>query len=297
MSFIAFSEPYNPTLEACLQKHLHFELSDPRYLLANAMRYSVMAPGKRIRPLLALAVFQLFSSDIDRILPLACAVELIHVYSLIHDDLTAMDDDDYRRGQLTCHKKFGEDIAVLAGDTLNTYAFELLAQELPRYYSLEKTLHVIREFAQALGILGMAGGQVLDLKSPEAERDVDYLETTHRLKTGVLLKTCIVLPAYLEDASATERAYLAQFGEHLGMLFQIVDDILDVVGSQDELGKSIQKDIAQNKLTYVSYWGLDKARSLAQAEADAALVCLDAIRPRSSAVLEDLIGYLTQRTS
>ncbi|MFA5878876.1 MAG: polyprenyl synthetase family protein [Candidatus Margulisiibacteriota bacterium] len=246
----------------------HETVLDPRSILKEAMIYSLTAKSKRVRPLLVVLVFLLFEKETElyKILPLAGAIEIIHTYSLIHDDLPSMDNDDFRRGQLTCHKKFGEDMAILAGDTLNTFAFELISKELIKSFPAEKVLQVVLELSKALGICGMAGGQVLDLRSELGPRDEAYLTKTHHLKTGALLKVCFTLPGILAGASEEELAKLADLGETIGLLFQIKDDILDVVQEKNILGKSAKKDLAQNKLTYVTLLGLEKAREKAESE-------------------------------
>lgn len=242
--------------------------NDPRDLLKEAMLYSLTAKSKRVRPILVILNFLLFreESELETILPLAAAIEIIHTYSLIHDDLPSMDNDDYRRGQLTCHKKYTEATAILAGDTLNTFAFELISDSLVKYFPAEKVLNVITELAKALGLLGMAGGQMLDLNAELVERDEAYLTRIHNLKTGALLKVCFTLPGLLAGAKEAELEKLANLGETIGLLFQIKDDILDIVQEKNVLGKSAKKDLAQNKLTYVTLLGLDEASKKAETE-------------------------------
>ena len=270
---------------------------DPRQILLEAMQYSLYASAKRVRPLLCFAVFLMYKpkEELNKILPLALAIEMIHTYSLIHDDLPAMDNDDFRRGLPTCHKKFGEDVAILAGDTLNTFVWELIAQELPKYFSGEKVLLVIQEFAQALGLIGMAGGQMLDLKAPEQKRDLEYLLKMHNLKTGALLKAAVVLPAKIIGIDNSELQPLEVFGEKIGLLFQIVDDLLDVIGTKENIGKSLKKDLEHNKLTYVTFWGVEKTKEIAKIEAQEAIFSLNKLNNKNTAVLEDLIEYILHR--
>jgi geranylgeranyl diphosphate synthase, type II len=290
-----FSSEYKHLIESKLKQYLSFKIDDPRAELAEAMLYSISAKAKRIRPLIMIATTKLFNNKVKQIFPLACAIEMIHTYSLIHDDLPAMDNDDFRRGQPTCHKKFGEDIAILAGDTLNTYAFEILAKELPKHYLPENVLQVISMLAIACGVKGMAGGQVLDLKTDISNQDYDYLKKMHALKTGAIIKVCVTLPAILEGASSQELAHLERYGQHLGLLFQIVDDILDVVGKKETLGKSPNKDQEQNKLTYTQLFGLEKAKELMKNEADKAYNQLKSLSGLNTEILEEMIVYLTKR--
>jgi geranylgeranyl diphosphate synthase, type II len=297
MNLEKFSFKYKPIIEQKIQSYFEYGLSDKRRILQEAMLYSLMSKAKRIRPLLVVASFLLFEKEenISKILPLAVVTEIVHTYSLIHDDLPAMDNDDYRRGRLTCHKKYGEDIAVLAGDTLNTFAFELLVQEMQKYYAAEKVLGGIQKFARNLGIFGMAGGQALDLKVVSTDFGEENLRKIHSLKTGALLRFCVEVPAYLLDASREDQNNLAAFGEHLGLLFQIVDDILDVEGSKQDLGKSLHKDAEQNKLTYVALFGLAGAKEKAKEEYALALDNLKALENEKTTLLADFLTYVLKR--
>lgn len=293
--FSAFKKSVIPIIDQALSRFIYFEFTDNRATLEKAIEHSLLAPGKRIRPLLCVATYQLFhpdSKDLNRILPLACAIEMIHTYSLIHDDLPAMDDDDLRRGIPTCHKAFGEDIAILAGDSLNTFAFEVMAKELPVHFSYEKTVHAILMLSHACGIHGMAGGQALDLTN--ATHDEKGLLLTHALKTGTLLKSCITIPAMVSDASPAIQATLDAFGTKLGLLFQIVDDILDVTQESNTLGKTANKDTEQNKLTYVSLYGLEKAKAIVATEQQACLSLLETL-PYNTDLLRELVYLITTR--
>ncbi|MFC1752504.1 polyprenyl synthetase family protein [Thermoproteota archaeon] len=293
--FETFSQLYKPDIESTLNDYLTFNLTDPRHALEQAVKYSIGTKAKRVRPLLMIAVYLMFTKEIKKILPLACAIEMIHTYSLIHDDLPSMDNDDFRRGQLTCHKKFGEDIAILAGDTLNTYAFEIIARELPRFYAPEKVISVIQILAENCGIKGMAGGQVLDLKSPVGKSDNKQLIKIHLLKTGALIKACVVLPSLLENNNQVIHNQLTDMGKSIGLLFQIVDDILDVQGEPDVMGKSLDKDEKQNKLTYVRLFGLEQAQKLAEKEAEKALSILAKCESLNTDTLKNMILYLRDR--
>ncbi|MGE4169888.1 MAG: polyprenyl synthetase family protein [Candidatus Margulisiibacteriota bacterium] len=298
MSFEHFSATFRPIIETALQDQLKVSLTDPRQELVEAMQYSLSTKAKRVRPILALATFQLFDADYTKILPLACAIEMVHTYSLIHDDLPAMDNDDYRRGQLTCHKKFGEDMAILAGDTMHTLAFEILATQLHPPFAAEAVLKTMGILAQSFGLDGMSGGQVLDLKGANGKQDITYLKQTHELKTGALIQTSITTPAILAGAGFDTLVALETYGHHLGLLFQIIDDILDVTGDKETIGKSVGKDLEQNKLTYVSLCGLEGAKQQATEQATLAKAALSLIKNNfNTAVLDSMIAYLEERNS
>jgi len=234
---------------------------DPRAArLVEAMRYSLLAGGKRIRPVLTLATAASRGADPSAVLPAAAALELIHTYSLIHDDLPAIDDDTMRRGQATCHVAFGEDIAILAGDGLFAEAFGLLL--VVQQGTVAARLAAAAEVARATGVRGMVGGQYMDVVG-EA-RDDDDLRVIHALKTGRLIEAAVVCGALLTGAEGADADPYRAYAAELGLLFQIVDDILDEAGDETALGKSVGKDRAQEKVTYVSRHGLEGARRLAR---------------------------------
>lgn len=280
-----------------MAEYIQFGTQDQRKILEDAMLYSVAAGGKRLRPLLVLASHQIFSDQLDTIYPLACAIELLHTYSLIHDDLPSMDNDSLRRGMPTCHIKFGEDIAILAGDTLNTFAFELLSTQLAEHFPAPIVLQVIRGFARACGIQGMSGGQVLDLRGVSLDANSEYLFQTHALKTGALISASVSLPAVLGGATAENLAILTLFGDQIGQLFQIVDDILDVVGNSNALGKSINKDHEQNKLTYIRVFGLDESRRMMKIQAQNARQTLGNLDLPNTSILYSVVDYIETRTT
>ena len=226
--------------------------------LEEAMRYSLLAGGKRVRPVLALATARALGAEPERFLPIACAIELIHTYSLIHDDLPAMDDDELRRGLPTSHRKFGEDVAILAGDGLFAEAMRLACAQPGEP---ARVLAALRELSAATGVDGMVGGQYVDVAV--AERDAEGLRTLHALKTGRLIAAGVGVVLVLEGVAEPEIIPFRQFAGELGVLFQIVDDILDVTGDDERLGKTHGSDERHGKLTYVSLFGLDRARSLA----------------------------------
>lgn len=291
--FDQFSSHYRPLIEAELLSYATFHLRDPRKVLEEAMQYCLLAPAKRIRPLMTLATFFMFSQDYKKIMPCAAAIEMVHTYSLIHDDLPAMDNDDFRRGQQTCHKKFREDIAILAGDTLNTLAFEVMAKHSTAY-SADKVLSAIVLLATSCGINGMAGGQVLDLYGSETKNEA-ALKHIHALKTGAMIQASVMIPVILEEADDKTAQALEVFATHLGLLFQIVDDILDVVGDQAVVGKTIGKDFDQNKLTYVHFFGLEKAKQLALEESEKAKMALSSINNYDTSLLLGLLDYIGTR--
>ncbi len=248
---------------------LRFSAADPTVGLEEAMRYSLLAGGKRVRPVLALATARALGADPERFLPVASAIELIHTYSLIHDDLPAMDDDALRRGLPTSHVKFGEDVAILAGDGLFAEAMRLFCQQPG---DPARVLAALAELAGATGVDGMVGGQYVDVIG--AEDDAEGLRALHALKTGRLIAASVGVVLILEGLGESETIAYRRFAGELGVLFQIVDDILDVTESDEQLGKPHGSDERHGKLTYVSLFGLDRARELAaesHAKATAAL--------------------------
>jgi geranylgeranyl diphosphate synthase type II len=248
---------------------LKFSVEPPTAGLEKAMRYSLLAGGKRVRPVLALATARALGAEPRGFLPVACAIELIHTYSLIHDDLPAMDDDELRRGLPTSHVKFGEDVAILAGDGLFAEAMRLFCEQPGQP---ARVLAALGELAAATGVDGMVGGQYVDVV--EATVDAEGLRALHALKTGRLIAASVNVVLLLEGAVEPETMPYRRFAEELGVLFQIVDDILDVTESDEQLGKPHGSDERHGKLTYVSLFGLERARELAaesHAKATAAL--------------------------
>ena len=236
----------------------------------EAMRYSLLAGGKRLRPILCLASCELAGGTTSMAMPTACALEMIHTMSLIHDDLPAMDNDDYRRGKLTNHKVYGDDIAILAGDGLLTYAFEFIATKTENVPP-QQVLQTIAYLGRAAGASGLIGGQVVDVES-EGETDVslETLNYIHAHKTGALLEACVVCGAILASASAADLQRLSRFAKNIGLAFQIIDDILDITATQEELGKTAGKDVQAGKVTYPSLWGIEESqRQASQLVADA----------------------------
>jgi geranylgeranyl diphosphate synthase type II len=254
--------------------------------LREAIRYSLFTPGKRLRPALVLGASEIVCGDDAPAIPAACAIEMIHCYSLIHDDLPAMDNDDLRRGKPTLHKAHGEAMAILAGDALATMAFEFAVQC--------NDIRIVREIAEAAGPEGMAGGQVIDLESEGKTISLDALRHLHSMKTGALIRASVRCGAMIAGADDAELAPLTAFGEHIGLAFQIADDILDVVGSEEALGKPIGSDAANAKSTYPAVVGLERARVLADESADAAIAALELLGPKAD-VFRALARYIVER--
>jgi geranylgeranyl diphosphate synthase type II len=269
---------YRRLVEEALGRALPPETAWPR-TIHRAVRYSLFAGGKRVRPLLALAAGEAVGGRLDEVLPLALAVEMIHTYSLIHDDLPCMDDDDLRRGKPTSHKVFGEAVAILAGDALLTRAFHVMA-EVPAAWDGERLRRRLRAtviLGEAAGTTGLIGGQVEDLESEGRSVDAAAIERLHRAKTGALLQACVRGAAVLGGASERDLAQLDRYGRAIGLAFQVVDDVLDATEDAQQLGKTAGKDRAAAKATYVRVHGLERARQMASellAEAEDALAPL-----------------------
>ncbi len=262
--------------------------------LEKAMRYSLLAPGKRIRPVLALATARALRADPETFLPLAAALELVHTYSLIHDDLPAMDDDELRRGRPTCHVAYGENVAILAGDALYAEAFRhVLGHQAG---APERVLGAVAELAAATGVDGMVGGQYLDV-SGGAAAGPDGLRRLHALKTGRLIGAAVECVLILRDVGRPARLHYGRFAAELGVLFQIVDDILDVTGTDAALGKPSGSDARHGKRTYVSEHGLDRARRLAADSHANARRSLAAAAPRGAEELHQITDFIYTRTS
>ena len=259
--------------------------------LAEAMRYSLLAGGKRIRPVLALATAEALGRDADDVLPLAGALEMIHTYSLIHDDLPAMDDDDLRRGKPTCHKAFGEDVAILAGDGLFAEALRLVLER--QRGEPANVLAAVRELTAAAGVGGMVGGQFLDITAPD-DLDPVALRRLHELKTGRLIAASVNAVLLLCGAGEPATIGYSRFAAELGVLFQIVDDILDVTGDEASLGKPQGSDERHGKQTYVSVFGLERARELASESHAEAMGAL-AEAAGETARLEQIADYILTR--
>lgn len=284
MEFAAWLKSQKERVDSALDRLLP-KAGEPPATLHAAIRHSMFAGGKRLRPILLLAACEACGGDEEKAMPAACAVECVHTYSLIHDDLPCMDDDDFRRGHPTCHKVYGEAVAVLAGDALQPMAFELLLQS--------GGVELVKELATAAGSRFLIAGQVRDLEGEEREISFDELRTIHEGKTAALLTCCFRLGALIGGAPAETLAALTTFGHALGLAFQVVDDILDCTQSSEKLGKTAGKDAAAGKSTYVSILGLEEARREAArltAEAHAALEPLGTRGARLREIADHLLA-------
>jgi geranylgeranyl diphosphate synthase type II len=286
-----YPEHLRAQVEAYLET-LRFSREPPTHGLEEAMRYSLLAPAKRIRPVLALATAKAIGRDTKEVLPLAAAIELIHTYSLIHDDLPAMDDDDLRRGRPTCHVRYGEDVAILAGDGLYAEAFRHVLND--QRGEPANVLKAVAELAAATGVEGMVGGQYMDVRGETTE-----LRRLHELKTGRLIGAaveCVLLLGGDAIPSSTLTDFRA-FARELGVLFQIVDDILDVTGTEDALGKPRGSDERHGKVTYVTRYGLQGARDMAADSHAGARAALERAVPAGAPELELITDFIATRST
>ncbi len=293
MNMIEILKQRGKSVEVFISKYIISENIPNR--LRDSMRYSLEAGGKRLRPVLCLTSAMLFESDVEKILPFASAIEMIHTYSLIHDDLPAMDDDDLRRGKPSNHKAFDEATAILAGDGLLTDAFGLMCMaDVPPATLVE----AIREFALAAGSSGMVGGQALDMMyTGGAAISFDDLKEMHAMKTGALIRASCLCGAILAGADGEGRRHVADFGRELGIAFQIVDDILDIVSDTATLGKPAGSDIEKRKNTYPALLGLEESKSLACSHAEAAKASLAAFSGHDADFLRALADMTVQRVA
>jgi geranylgeranyl diphosphate synthase type II len=278
-------------IEAALSKAVEIDAGCPSQL-AEAIRYSLLAPGKRLRPRLVLLAAEACGGVADEALPAAVAVEMVHAYSLVHDDLPAMDDDDLRRGQPTCHRQFDEATAILVGDALLTRAFEVLATQIKPG---DRAAWCCAELAHAAGATALVGGQADDLAVEFRHIGLQQLQSIHRRKTGALFRAALQIGAIVADATGEQKQALALFGEKLGHAFQIVDDLLDVNGEEDSVGKRLGKDKRRGKVTYPALLGVDESRR--QAEQLIAQACL-ALKPfgTAGAALGELAEFVGRRS-
>jgi geranylgeranyl pyrophosphate synthase len=272
--YTSLVEQWQQRIEAVLDQCLPPESREPTQL-HQAMRYATLDGGKRFRPVLVYSAGHALGLTQDQLDPVAAAIELIHAYSLIHDDLPAMDDDDLRRGRPTCHRAFDEATAILAGDALQALAFEILTGELSA--ELTNTFQAVNTIARACGSIGMAGGQALDLRAVGRTISEKELTTMHRLKTGALITASVTTPGLLTGMNDATMAHLSAYGECIGLAFQIHDDILDVTGNSEQTGKSTLADAALNKPTFPSILGLENSRERAQDLRDEAIIQLQNI--------------------
>jgi geranylgeranyl diphosphate synthase type II len=292
MSLADYIARQQTRVDQALDRWVPPESTDPSSI-HRAMRYSLFAGGKRVRPLLAIAAAEAVSETCEGVENAACSLELIHTYSLIHDDLPALDNDDLRRGRPTNHKVFGDAMAILAGDALLTLAFEVLAK---LDIDAARRIELVKELATASGTVGgMIGGQVNDIQGEGQPPTAALLESIHRAKTGALLRCSVRMGAIYAGASDEQLAALTCFGEHIGLAFQIVDDVLDVEQSSETLGKTAGKDAAQQKITFPAVYGIDRSRAMAEREREAAHAALQSFGARAEHLLgiADLIVHRT----
>ncbi len=267
----------------------------PSDKVVEAMRYSLAAGGKRVRPILLMAACEAVGGSTSSVMPAACALECVHTYSLIHDDLPAMDNDDLRRGKPTCHKVFGEAVAILAGDGLLTFAFELLAHpDMKNALDPSTLLDVVYVFADAAGINGMVGGQTADIIFEGKTIDAQTLSFIHSKKTGALIRASVEMGAMLGNGRQEQVKNLKKYGTALGLAFQVVDDILDVVGDEQKIGKPVGSDEKNQKATYPALFGLEQARKKAVQLKDEALAALADFGPEAEP-LRAIAAYVVER--
>lgn len=292
MTKATYPENKRELVEEALHRSFPMEDAYPE-VIYKAMRHSLFSGGKRFRSVLNLLVAEAFGADLERVMPTACALEYIHTYSLIHDDLPAIDDDGLRRGKPTCHILFGEDIAILAGDALFAEAFHLIAASQNSCDPLQ-IIQVINELALATGVRGMVSGQVADIKAMNEKIDSETLNFIHTHKTGQLITVAARSGAILARANDLDLDNITQFANHLGLAFQITDDILDVIGDTDVLGKEVGSDQRQHKATFPSVFGLGQAKEKAEDAVEKAIMVLSNINADTHD-LEELARFVCYR--
>lgn len=281
-------------VEEALDRSIPLQYPD---LIHESMRYSLLAGGKRIRPVLCIAACELVGGDVSAAMPTACAMEMIHTMSLIHDDLPSMDNDDFRRGKPTNHKVYGEEIAILAGDALLSYAFEYIARAT-KGVDPSRVLQVVADLGKAVGSEGLVAGQVVDIKS-EGDGDVglDTLQYIHEHKTAALLEAAVVCGARIGGADEVQLSALSRYSRNIGLAFQVIDDILDVTQSTEVLGKTAGKDLLSEKSTYPKLLGLERSKEVAQELIDNAVAELSIFEKEKAAPLYALAMYIKDRQS
>ncbi|MBS4539982.1 polyprenyl synthetase family protein [Clostridium sp. D2Q-11] len=267
----------------------------PQEIILESMEYSLLAGGKRLRPILLLKSCELVNGNVQEAIPFAIAMEMIHTYSLIHDDLPAMDDDDYRRGNLTNHKVYGDGLAILAGDGLLNYAYEIMLKTVIENKYSNKFIDAMNEIANSAGFNGMIGGQVVDIISENKEISPKILDFIHLNKTSALIEASLVAGGIIGEANSQEIQLLRDYGKYIGVSFQIRDDILDIVGDQKILGKDIGSDIDKEKSTYVSIHGMDKSIIDLETYRDKAIKIMSKFDKNKATFFVELADYLTVR--
>ena len=290
------NKDYQVMIETTLKGYLPSGVFTEQTLI-DSMEYSLMCGGKRIRPLLTLLFCELCGEDAKKALPFACAVEMIHTYSLIHDDMPCMDDDDYRRGKPSNHKVYGEDIATLSGDALQSLAFEIMtSDDVANSISPKNALKAANTLAKYCGVLGMVGGQVIDIQSEGKKADITILQEMDEKKTAALIKASCEMGCIVAGADEAKINAATQYAHSIGIAFQIVDDILDVTSTSEELGKPVGSDSENDKSTYVSLLGIDKCRELVKELTESAINSLSVFENDTQA-LEDLALSLANRNN
>ncbi len=294
MEFKQWLENKAVKTESGLQKSIEVK-NNPQNIIYEAMNYSLLSGGKRLRPVLMLGVYEMFNDNDEGVIPFACAMEMIHTYSLIHDDLPAMDNDDYRRGRLSNHKRYNEATAILAGDALLNKAFEIgLEAVIDFNLDINRAVRALSIICKSSGTEGMIGGQIVDIFGNDKIKSIDELNYMYSLKTGAIIKSSVTAGAILGGASDAEVSALEKFADYLGLAFQIEDDILDVTGSQEKLGKPIGSDIANDKTTYLSFVEIETAKKLVDEYSEKAMECLNIFGGKAKYLIE-LTKYLTNR--
>ncbi|OEF98449.1 polyprenyl synthetase family protein [Desulfuribacillus alkaliarsenatis] len=296
IEFNTFINSKIATIDKALDKYLQKVEPHPG-ILYESIRYSMFAGGKRLRPVLTLTTAEAFGCEAEKALPIACAIEMIHTYSLIHDDLPAMDDDDFRRGKLTNHKVYNEAIAILAGDALLTKAFKVLANATDLGVDPIIALQLIDEISEAAGAEGMVGGQVADMEAEGKRPSIEQLEYIHRHKTGALFTIAIRAGAIVAGVKNESLAAITDFASKLGLAYQIQDDILDIIGDEKTIGKSVGSDLMNDKATYPALLGLDESKKQVQKLTEEALLALDSSGCKESKYLRAIADYLVARDS
>lgn len=294
MGFAEETKAYREMIESALSGYI--AVCGAPEQLKDAMEYSLKAGGKRLRPVLTLYVCDMLGGDVQRALPFACALEMIHTYSLIHDDLPCMDDDDFRRGRPSSHKVFGEANAVLAGDGLLSYAFDIMLKMMQKDFT-PNALNAAIAVSRGAGVRGMVAGQVIDLASETADDPgIDQLRFIQDNKTAAMIKAAVLAGAYMAGGDEAQLDALSRYGAAYGVLFQMTDDILDVEGDFEGMGKTLGKDQQENKLTYISLYGLDKAKEIARETADEAIAAVDIFGERATLLRELAKSCLDRRS-
>lgn len=289
---VSYLSEQRTQVEAALEKSI--TATYPK-IIYEAMRYSLLAGGKRLRPILCLASCKLLGGTVEMAMPTACALEMVHTMSLIHDDLPAMDNDDYRRGKPSNHKVYGEDIAILAGDGLLAYAFELIVVQTKKVPA-EQLLQVVAKLSNAVAATGLVGGQVVDLESERKQNvDVETLNFIHSNKTGALLKASVLSGALLAGAKNEVLQRLSRYASHIGLAFQIIDDVLDITATQKELGKTVGKDRKAQKATYPGLWGIQESRNQAKKLVNSAKAELTPLGEKAIPLIA-IADFITART-